>query len=446
MTEKLPQSNQTIKVIQEKILHHPLFVHWPDGLIVLGAGGIIAGVNNTALKLLGYQAEDLNGRVLHNLLCGQTADYQHAEEDCPFSFSRHKLPINIVVDSWFIQKNGVYLHVDIKHVADLFGSELGLEDDYSVLSFQDCSLRRYSEKELQRLALFAELNPAPIVEISDQGLLYFSNPAMVKLIAELGFDTKGLPSVLPGNLTTLMSQCLETGKAMNNVEVQSQGRWFMWNFYPVTERFLVQGYGMDITWRKEFEAQLFSEKERFLVTLNAIEDAVITVDKNEVVTYINPKATEMTGWENIEAIGRPFNQIVSLFNAEAKTPTRNHLRRAIDECTSYRLPDSLFLAHRDGYVIAVKEFVSPMRNRENEVIGAVVALHDITEAKKMEQSLTYQATHDQLTGLINRAEFEIRLRQSIERAKTDKLIHVLLYLDLDNFKIINDTCGHIAGD
>ncbi len=446
MTEKLPQSNQANQVIQEKILHHPLFVHWPDGLIVLGAGGIIAGVNNTALKLLGYQAEDINGQVLHNILCGQTADYQHTEEDCPFSFPRHKLPINIVVDSWFIQKNGVYLHVDIKHVADLSGSELGLEDDYSVLSFQDCSLRRYSEKELQRLALFAELNPAPIVEISDQGLLYFSNPAMVKLIAELGFDTKGLPSVLPGNLTTLMSQCLETGQAMNNVEVQSQGRWFMWNFYPVTERSLVQGYGMDITWRKEFEAQLFSEKERFLVTLNAIEDAVITVDKNEVVTYINPKATEMTGWENIEAIGRPFNQIVSLFNAEIKTPTRNHLRRAIDESTSYRLPDNLFLAHRDGYVIAVKEFVSPMRNRENEVIGAVVALHDITEAKKMEQSLTYQATHDQLTGLINRAEFEIRLRQSIERAKTDKLIHVLLYLDLDNFKIINDTCGHIAGD
>lgn len=448
MVEKTPQQNGAIPVIQEKILQHPLFSQWPDGLIVLDSRGVIAGINNMAQKLLGYQAEELSGHLLHSMLCGQTADYQHHEKDCPFSFPTHKLPVNIVVDTWFIQKNGVFLHVDIKHVAELTGKELGLGQDnsYSVLSFQDCSLRRYSEKELQRLALFAELNPAPIVELSDQALIYFSNPAMINLIAELGFDNNGMPSMLPDNLPTLVSQCLETGVAVNNVEVESQGRWFLWNFYPVSERSLVQGYGMDITWRKEFEEQLFSEKERFLVTLNAIEDAVITVDTDEVITYINPKATELTGWESIEALGRPFSQIVNLFNAEVKIPATNHIRRTINEATSCRIPDNMFLAHRDGYVIAVKEFVSPMRNQKNQVIGAVVALHDITEAKKMEQSLTYQATHDILTGLINRAEFEIRLRQSIERARTDKLMHVLLYLDLDNFKIINDTCGHVAGD
>ncbi len=446
MSKKIPDTHKIATEIQEKVLHHPLFSQWPDGLIVLGSSGIIAGINNMAAQLLGYRTEELSAKVLHSILCGQTADYQHQQEDCPFSFPEHKLPVNVIVDSWFIQKNGVYLHVDIKHVMDLKGAELGLDDDYSVLSFQDCSQRRYSEKELQRLALFAELNPAPIVEISDQALLYFSNPAMVNLIGELGFNNNGMPSVLPTNLKKLVAQCLETGMALNNIEVESQGRWFLWNFYPVVENALVQAYGMDITWRKEFEAQLFSEKERFLVTLNSIEDAVITVDKNEVITYINPKATELTGWENIEALGRPFNKIVSLFNAESRVPSKNQLRLAIDECIAYRLPDNLYLAHRDGYVIAVKEMVSPMRNRDNEVIGAVVALHDVTEARKMEQSLTYQATHDILTGLINRAEFETRLRQSIERAKTDHLMHVLLYLDLDNFKIINDTCGHIAGD
>ena len=417
---------------------YPLFECWGDGLLVIDDNGFIIDLNNTALELLGYERMELEGQLIHSVLCGQAADYQHKYDSCLFSDVKNKLIPNHVVDAWFVQKNGVYLHVDVRNVAHV--------SPYSVISFQDCSIRRYSEKELQRLALFAELNPSPIVEFNEQSLIYFSNPAMVELIADLGFDEYGLPGVLPDNLKSLISQCLESGETIRDIEVESYGRWFLWNFHPVLERSLVQAYGLDITLRKTQEIQLFSEKERFLVTLESIDDAVITVDTQERVTYLNPKAVELTGWMSRDAIHQPFDEVVKLFNVDSGKSRENILRRVFSEQISHRSAKSLFLAHRDGYLISVKQLVSPMRDHNNKVIGAVIALHDISDAIKMEQNLNYQASHDNLTGLINRTEFENRLRQSIEHCQTDKITHALLYIDLDNFKIVNDTCGYMAGD
>lgn len=451
MPKKMPSNKWSLNkdlCVTDKALFmsHPLFVQWPDGLIVIDAKGTIHTVNEKTTELLGYAAEDLEGRFLHSILCSQAADYEHKEEDCQFINVEQKLPINHIVDSWFVQKNGIYLHVDVKNVMHLSENEGINKSDYYVLSFQDYSIRHYSEKELQRLALFAELNPSPIIEFNEQALIYFSNPAMVALIAKLGFDDNGIPCALPDNIQPLISKCLSVGVTLKNIEVEAKGRWFLWNFHPIPDRLLVQGYGMDITWRKEIEEQLFSEKERFLVTLDSIDDAVITVDINECVTYLNPKATELTGWQSIESVGHPFKQRVNLFKSDERESMVNFIQSAMVENRSFRQSSSLFLAHRDGYIIQVKYAVSPMRNNSSEVIGAVVVLHDITDAKKMEQTLTYQSTHDALTHLINRAEFENRLRQSIERCKTDKIIHALLYMDLDNFKIVNDSCGHMAGD
>jgi len=461
---------------------YALFEKWSDALIVLDGNACIVDINHAAQILLGYECSELQGRPIHAALCGQTSDYQHKKESCLFADIYNRLAPDEIIDAWFVQKNGVYLHVDVRNIARLNKAELSSssaatklipsgykaelssssaatklmpsghnqnssdQELYTVISFQDCSVRRYSEKELQHLALFAELNPSPIIELNEHALICFSNPAMVALIAEQGFDDIGMPNVLPDNIQLLIKQCLDGGDTLENIEVSSQGHWFLWNFHPVMERSLVQAYGLDITLRKQSEEILFAEKERFLVTLDSIHDAVITVDTMERVLYLNPKATELTGWKSVEAINQPVKKVVNLFNAGSRTSTEDILRCAIEEETPHRAADSLFLAHRDGYIISVKQLVSPMRNRHHEVIGAVMALHDVTDAKKMEQNLNYQASHDALTGLINRTEFENRLRQSIEHCKTDKTTHALLYIDLDNFKIINDTCGHVAGD
>jgi diguanylate cyclase (GGDEF)-like protein/PAS domain S-box-containing protein len=431
-----------------------LFAQWPDAVLVLDTDGYIVSVNTKTEELLGYQNIELEGYLLHSILCGQAADYQHNEENCPFINIQQALPLNHILDVWFIQKNGIYLHVDVRNVVYYVDENLTDSEEnkktklkgYHVISFQDCSERRYSEKELQRLALFAELNPSPIIEFNEQALIYFSNPAMIELIAQLGFDELGMPAILPDNLKEIISTCLSSGATLNNVEVESNGRWFLWNFHPVLERSLIQGYALDITCRKEAENRLFAEKERFLVTLESIDDAVITVDTNEIIVYMNHKASELTGWLSADSVGQPVKNVVNLFRTKPGMAVDNFVRCVIHENTHYRVPDSLYLAHRDGYIISVKQSISPMRNHNNEVIGAVIALHDITDANRMEQSLNYQATHDALTGLINRSEFENRLRYAIERSKTDKISHALLYFDLDNFKIINDTCGHVAGD
>ncbi|MBE9526949.1 MAG: EAL domain-containing protein [Proteobacteria bacterium] len=438
---------KTLENNESLLSSHPLLDIWADGLLVLDANGIIVNINSTALNILGYERSEIEGHFLHSLLCGQAADYQHKKENCLFINVGKNLPKNDIVDAWFVQKNGIYLHVDVRNIAHYFSHKPSDEvSHYTVLSFQDCSTRRYSEKELQRLALFAELNPSPIIEFNEQALIYFSNPAMVELIADLGFDEQGMPGVLPDNVRFLIEQCLCNNETLKNIEVEVEGRWFLWNFHPILERSLVQAYGLDITFRKQSEALLFAEKERFLVTLDSIDDAVITVDMDEQVTYLNPKATELTGWDSSDAIGQPVKKIVNLFNADTRKPGENILQRVFAEQVPHRSAESLFLAHRDGYVISVKQSVSPMRSCDSSMIGSVIALHDVSDAIRMEQNLNYQASHDSLTGLINRAEFENRLRQSVEHCKTDKITHALFYIDLDNFKIINDTCGHMAGD
>lgn len=103
---------------------HPLFEQWPDGLIVIDEKGFIFTVNDKTMALLGYEVEELEGSSLHSLLCGQAADYQHKEENCQFLNIEQALPINHIIDAWFIQKNGIYLHVDVKNVVHLSGNEL----------------------------------------------------------------------------------------------------------------------------------------------------------------------------------------------------------------------------------------------------------------------------------------------------------------------------------
>ena len=203
----------------------------------------------------------------------------------------------------------------------------------------------------------------------------------------------------------------------------------------------------DIASRKLAEAELFREKERVQVTLQSIGDGVITTDVEGRIDYLNPVAEELTGWTNSQASGQPLASVFQVKDENTHKSLPDPVQRCLSERRSITFPDNTLLMHRGGYrEFSIEITASPIRNHADKVIGAVLVLHDVTTLRNMARQMAWQARHDPLTGLINRGEFEVRLEQAIETARSGHTQHALCYLDLDQFKIVNDTCGHIAGD
>ena len=202
----------------------------------------------------------------------------------------------------------------------------------------------------------------------------------------------------------------------------------------------------DVTERKQAEEALFQEKERAQVTLESIGEGMITTDIRGSVDYINPVAEQMTGWTVQEARGRPLLEVFNVVHEHSRELAADPVAIALREGRSVGSADSLVLIRTDGEEFYIVNTTAPIRDRKGGVMGAVLVFHDISKTRKMEQQLSYQATHDALTALFNRREFERRLAQALSSSRTQGLSHALCYLDLDQFKIVNDTCGHSAGD
>jgi diguanylate cyclase (GGDEF)-like protein/PAS domain S-box-containing protein len=198
--------------------------------------------------------------------------------------------------------------------------------------------------------------------------------------------------------------------------------------------------------RKLAETALFAEKERLRVTLSAIGDAVMTTDVQGNITYMNPVAEEMTGWRNEEAAGLPLTKVFDIINEHTNAAAPNPVEAVLCSGLAAKLAPDTCLIHRSGAHIAIEDSAAPIRNTEGTVIGVVLVFHDVSDARKMRAQMNHQASHDALTGLINRHEFEGRVLTLLECGGMKDRQHTLLYLDLDQFKIVNDTCGHLAGD
>jgi diguanylate cyclase (GGDEF)-like protein/PAS domain S-box-containing protein len=208
-----------------------------------------------------------------------------------------------------------------------------------------------------------------------------------------------------------------------------------------------EGTLADITERKRAELQLSDEKEKAQVTLQSIGDAVITADADGRIEYLNPVAEALTGWASVEAAGRPVAETIQLLGEATRQPIDNPILRCLREGRIVELVEPSLLVSRSGQEISIQDSAAPIRDRGGRMIGAVMVFHDVSQERRLQRALAYQATHDALTGLINRREFENRLTEALLAARENpSLRHVLLYLDLDQFKVVNDTCGHQAGD
>lgn len=194
------------------------------------------------------------------------------------------------------------------------------------------------------------------------------------------------------------------------------------------------------------EQALHEEKERAEVTLHSIGDGVITTDLQGRVLYLNPMAEILTGYTQAQATGKPIETIYRVQDQASGSQLANPVRLCLAEDTVISGVNLAQLINFDGRAFAVEETAAPIRGKAGSTIGAVLVFHDVTAARETSRKLAYQATHDALTGLLNRREFERLVEEALQESKANGTSSAFCYMDLDQFKVVNDTCGHIAGD
>lgn len=197
--------------------------------------------------------------------------------------------------------------------------------------------------------------------------------------------------------------------------------------------------------KQRAEDALFIEKTKAQITLEAIGEGVITTDINGKVTYINPTAEHLTGFAVQQALNKPLSSIFKIKKENDINLSDYPILDCIQNSKKIHHESGYILYRDDGTEFTIRETATPLLDKEGNVIGAVLVFHDFTNIKKMSDVLAYQATHDDLTGLLNRRAFESKMHDVLKSMNPDE-IHALCYIDLDQFKIINDTCGHLAGD
>jgi diguanylate cyclase (GGDEF)-like protein/PAS domain S-box-containing protein len=188
------------------------------------------------------------------------------------------------------------------------------------------------------------------------------------------------------------------------------------------------------------------ERELAQITLDSIGDAIISTDAAGKVTYLNPVAESMTGWPGHEARGLPLQQVLCIVDGDSRQPAPNPLSAAMLRNESVGLGANCILVRRDGHECAIEDNAAPIRDQHGQVTGAVIVFHDVGVARAMSLRMSYLAQHDFLTELPNRMLLSDRLMQAIAATHRHGKALAVLFLDVDNFKHVNDSLGHAAGD
>ena len=202
----------------------------------------------------------------------------------------------------------------------------------------------------------------------------------------------------------------------------------------------------EITERKRAEIALHEEKELAQITLHSIGDGVITTDANALVDYLNPQAELLTGWRLDKAKSLSIDKVFYVIDERSRQLAPKSVEKCLKHGRIIALVENSILIGRNNQEYGIQGTVAPIRDRDGRIRGSVLVFQNVSEARRMAQQMAHQAAHDALTGLVNRREFEDRLKRVVNTARREKSEHALCYLDLDQFKVINDTCGHLAGD
>ncbi|MBT8111153.1 MAG: EAL domain-containing protein [Gammaproteobacteria bacterium] len=203
----------------------------------------------------------------------------------------------------------------------------------------------------------------------------------------------------------------------------------------------------DVSHRKSLEVSLSRSKRQAQYTLESISEGVITTDNDGRIDYMNLAAETLTGTNRDDAAGHRVGELFTLVDDADRRPLGDPVERCLAMRRRVNMGRRAVMVSSDGeHEQSVEITASPVRGPSNSISGTVVVFHDVSELRGLTRKMSYQATHDPLTGLINRREFERRLDEAMDTAHSEESVHIMYYMDLDRFKAVNDSCGHLAGD
>lgn len=229
------------------------------------------------------------------------------------------------------------------------------------------------------------------------------------------------------------------------VWVLDRGRVLTWT--PEGKPEWMFGTHLDITSRKNMELDIASQRALMETTFLSIGDAVVTSDRHGRILRLNPVAETLTGWTEAEAVGRLSTDVLHLEIEGFGGPVPSPIDMCLRERTKVGLAMDTVLVTRNGELrYAIEDSVAPLFDAAGDLLGAVMVFHDVTEKRRLSREMHHRARHDALTSLPNRDEFETQLADAMGRVATGGRPGALIFLDLDHFKVVNDTCGHSAGD
>lgn len=446
------QIEAALKESEERF--HLFMNHSPTTAFIRDEAGRYVYVNETVERIFDVKLADLKGKTSFDWLPAEIASKTNENDLSVLSTGQAATFIEIVPNSdhsihtWLTFKFPFQDTAGLRYVGGIAIDITKQQQMAEALQQSEVRYRAIVEDQTEFIARYLP-----------DGTITFANQAYADYFGRSPQDLIGTcyqPIIFEADrdrvaqLVASMSADNPVVVIENRVVVNDEVRWTQWHnrmLFDEQNCFMeFQSVGRDITDLKQAEETLFQEKELAQVTLQSIGDAVITTDAVGNIRSLNPVAEMLTGWSDASAQGLPLTDVFRIVHETTREPVQNPIAQALQENCIVDLANHTVLIARNNQEIAIEDSAAPIRNRDGQIIGAVMVFHDVTRTRTLSRQLSWQASHDALTGLVNRREFERRVEQALRLAQLGYQTDALCFLDLDRFKIVNDTCGHAAGD